>query len=390
MEVLFDGSVHVDYPFLALEAPESPYGLVGTGFMSMGGQANGICGARVPCALLMRTGLHTGHVPLRVERYDERPDLADEWEDVVEVSLTVIDADYAITAFESTDWLPTIAPGEYRARWCAAGMDAGRDQDNTGRDEAPDRYLLQLWPHPPGAEVVVRQGSELAAYWAGVAAETSPPDLDELREQGWGVDADDLLEDRELTEEEVAQRVALMNERMRGDRPPNPTLREWGDQTLLLAQLDRDLLDELTDLSPGVLRALAVQATRTLAEEAGGMDRPPVVEALDVVARGGTLPEVWQDWESAERIFATDEEDDETAEGEVVSFVAGFIGDERPQHIPMAIDVAAIEAIRGAATEQDGRAAAHAVFCLLSRADDPAVAAAEVRAAITRLCADGA
>ena len=390
MDVLFDDAVFVDYGFLAFEAPESAYRLVDPGFVSIGGQANGICGARVPHALRMLTGLHTGHVPVCVERHDERPDVADEWEDVVEVSVTLLDAQYAITAFEATEWLAALAPGEYRARWCAAGMDAARDQDHAGRDEAPDRYLLQLWPQPAAPEVVVRQGSELAAYWAGAAATTPPPDLEALREQGWGAEVDDLADAWELTDEEVAERESLMLDVAWGDPPPSPTLREWGTQTVLLARLDRALLDELTDLSPAVLRALAVQATRTLVEQAGGLHRPLVVEALEVVARGGTLPEVWQDWESAERIFAPDTDDDQPDEGETVFSMVAFTDDERPPHIPMATDVAAIEALRGAATPHDGRAAAHAVFCLLSSADDPAVAAAEVRATITRLRATGA
>ena len=34
---------------------------------------------------------------------------------------------------------------------------------------APDRYLLQLWPAEPAPDAVVREGSEIAAYWHGVA-----------------------------------------------------------------------------------------------------------------------------------------------------------------------------------------------------------------------------
>lgn len=384
MEVLFDGPVWVHYRFLALEAPESPFTVRGLLGESFGGQANGLCGAQVPYALQMHTGLHTGEVPVRVERYDERPGVADEWEDVVEVSVTILDAEYAVTAFEDWYGLGPLEPGDYRARWCASGMDAGADADCAGPGEAPDRYLLQLWPQAPEPDVVVRQGSAQAAYWAVVAAETPPPDLDELRAQGWGVEVND--EDDETwdpAEQEVVERAELLREAMWADRPPSATLREWGDETIGLAMLDRDLLDELTELSPEVLRALAVHAARTLAERAGGAELPVVRAALDVVAHGGTLAGVWQDWETARAIFAVDESDDEDDEmfvrmGEIIA------GEDLP-HVPTAVDVAAVEAIRGAADPHDGRAAVHGVFGLLSSADDLAVAAKEVRATIARL-----
>ena len=49
-------------------------------------------------------------------------------------------------------------------------MDAGRDLDTTDEgEEAPDRYLLQLWPAPQAPDAVVRQTGETAAYWHAVA-----------------------------------------------------------------------------------------------------------------------------------------------------------------------------------------------------------------------------
>ena len=49
-------------------------------------------------------------------------------------------------------------------------MDEGQELDTPEDGEtAPDRYLLQLWPAPPEPDAVVREGSESAAYWHGVA-----------------------------------------------------------------------------------------------------------------------------------------------------------------------------------------------------------------------------
>jgi hypothetical protein len=38
-------------------------------------------------------------------------------------------------------------------------------------DEILDRYLLQFWPADPAPDAVVRQSSDIAAYWHGWARE---------------------------------------------------------------------------------------------------------------------------------------------------------------------------------------------------------------------------
>lgn len=52
-------------------------------------------------------------------------------------------------------------------------MDAAH-QSGARRDGDPviDRYLLQLWPGPIVADVVLRQTSDQAAYWHQVARES--------------------------------------------------------------------------------------------------------------------------------------------------------------------------------------------------------------------------
>lgn len=421
MEVLFDGGVHVHYGFLALEPADWAVGSLGFMLESIGGQANGICGARVPHAVRMQTGLHTGEVPVRVERHDERPGVADEWEDVVEVSVTLTADEYAVKAFDTSEPVGTIPAGDYRARWCAAGMDAGHELDTPAPGEsAPDRYLLQLWPQDPASDEVLRQTSEQAASWHGVAAQTPAVDVAQLRAAGWSESDDgtgfvppdsesswqvipDEWPDEEpddvdmvagadlswtltevLTDDDPAPEHAMW-----GDRPPNDTLREWAQGCVELTFYDRDLLDELTGLSPRVLRALAVRATRTLAERAGGADLPVVVDALDVVARGGTLPPVWHDWDTAHAIFPAQEGADDEVALDVELFDSMRSGDDAPPHIPLSVDIAAVEAIRRAADPHDGRAAAHALSALIGASEDPDLAMAEIRTTIATLRATG-
>ena len=53
---------------------------------SLGGQANGLCGAAVPGLLFLTTGLDTGHTRVTVEVLDAPAPIGDDWEEVVEAS----------------------------------------------------------------------------------------------------------------------------------------------------------------------------------------------------------------------------------------------------------------------------------------------------------------
>lgn len=65
---------------------------------------------------------------------------------------------------------------DYRVRYCAQGMDqANREDTRLGDEPLLDRYLLQFWPAPPEPDRVVRQTTEIAAYWHDFArAQPSP------------------------------------------------------------------------------------------------------------------------------------------------------------------------------------------------------------------------
>lgn len=174
MTVLLEDEVSVHYGFIYLKpANDDPENEL---IEARGGQANGLVGARLSGVLAMLTGLHTGKVPLRVELHEAAPVLQENWEEIVEAPLTVTESNYLITTFQDGYELEDPPPGSYRVRWYASGMDAARQLDTRLEEEpALDRYLLQLWPAPVAPDAVVKQTSEIAAYWHGVAAETAPP-----------------------------------------------------------------------------------------------------------------------------------------------------------------------------------------------------------------------
>jgi hypothetical protein len=181
MTRVFEGKINVHY--------SQAYVLVGEienldFYDAFRGQTNGLCGAAVRGALLLVTGLHTGHVGFTVDVLDAPPPLDDTWEEAVEVSFFVgyIDPD----PIEDTDvefmddpdvmvalmeWggefyeLP-LPPGNYRVRYCARGMQLGRDRDTLLCDEETiDFYSLVFWPAEAAPDRIIKQTSEIAAYW---------------------------------------------------------------------------------------------------------------------------------------------------------------------------------------------------------------------------------
>jgi hypothetical protein len=120
------------------------------------GQANGLCGAAEPGVLLLITATHTGEIPFRIEYHDSEPRLADEWEDVVEVSYSVTESRTGIIGLDDEQQHELALPrGSYRARYCVSGLDA---QAVDG--ETLDAHLLQFWPAEPVADLIVRQSSD--------------------------------------------------------------------------------------------------------------------------------------------------------------------------------------------------------------------------------------
>jgi hypothetical protein len=162
MRTLFAGEVHVDYGQVYVESGEQPSGPT----ESFTGQANGLCGAVEPGSLFLITGLHTGNVGFTVELHDGPPPIDDAWEEVVEVSFRPTAPHIALVQWAGeASWDFDLAEIDYRVRYCATGMQEARDHTRLDDDPMFDRYLLQFWPSTPAPDRVVKQTTEIAAYW---------------------------------------------------------------------------------------------------------------------------------------------------------------------------------------------------------------------------------
>ncbi|MFJ3235961.1 hypothetical protein [Streptomyces sp. NPDC086787] len=175
------GEVHVHYGQIYVESdPDSANPDLSDAFA---GQSGGLCGASVPGALWLVTGLHTGDVGFVVEVHDEDPPLDPVWEDVVEVSFRPVSERTSLVQWAAeAAWDLDLPRTDYRVRYCAQGMDEGQKLDTrvSGEPQA-DSYLLQFWPAPPRADRVIRQTSQSAAYWHSYARELPPPPIPEQR-----------------------------------------------------------------------------------------------------------------------------------------------------------------------------------------------------------------
>ncbi|XUL89884.1 hypothetical protein ACQ86D_27360 [Streptomyces galilaeus] len=68
-------------------------------------------------------------------------------------------------------WELGLEERDYRVRYSALAMDAGRSK-NVREDDEPatdDRYLLQIWPAEPEPARLLRQTGGAAAYWHAFA-----------------------------------------------------------------------------------------------------------------------------------------------------------------------------------------------------------------------------
>jgi hypothetical protein len=96
---MFEGRVHVHYGQVYVRAggvgPELPE--------AFAGQENGLCGAAVPGALFLITGLHTGYVGFAVEAHDEPPPIDDSWEEIVEASFAAVTPGAALVEWGEAD-----------------------------------------------------------------------------------------------------------------------------------------------------------------------------------------------------------------------------------------------------------------------------------------------
>ncbi|WP_344939494.1 hypothetical protein [Actinomadura miaoliensis] len=125
--------------------------------------ANGLITPDPPWGAVIYTGIATGAVAVSVELRRQAPPPGapswDEWEEVAEVTVEAPVGQLRVYALmEDPPDLPplTIAgPGTYRVRVHARGRDIAYDLSLV--DEIVEDYLIQVWPGPPGPEVIHKQ-----------------------------------------------------------------------------------------------------------------------------------------------------------------------------------------------------------------------------------------
>ncbi|PWI13284.1 hypothetical protein DI272_03405 [Streptomyces sp. Act143] len=294
-----EGEVHVHYGQIYVESDPDSHGPDLA--ESFAGQSAGMCGAAVPGALWLSTGLHTGDVGFTVEIHEEPPPLDPQWEDVVEVSFRPASAESRLVqwAWEAA-WDLDLAEMDYRVRYCAKGMDRAREEDTRlGSEPQLDCYLLQFWPAPPQADRVVKETSRTAAYWHSYAREQPPPPTPEERAEA------ERRERLALEQAEREHQQAL--ERWEwGGQSPSQALREVRGNVRGLLPFDPPLVHAIDAAGPEVQRAVALLAARRACEQSGLTALDWVADGLTALAQGCPLPPPFDDWTEMWQTLAAD------------------------------------------------------------------------------------
>ena len=371
MQVIFDATLFFQYGFCFLSTHDASSGEVPELGMTRGGQANGLLGAAVPGVLSFKTATHTGDVRVRIEAHDAAPVLVDAADEVVEASFEAFGADAWLQTFDDGGELTLPGPGSYRVRLSCFDWDAG--DDGSGYDgPAPDRYLLQLWPAEAAPDAVLRQRSERAGYWHGVAATTPAPGPEELTRRGWEDDEDD--------EDDATREAFWQQERLReqwGGTVPGEPLLSLGGYTAQLHARDSSLVEALAAAGAAHQRAVALWAARRVC--AAASDRLDWSVALDAVAAGRPVPAPFDDFGAVSAIAWPPDPDAPVGQAQWSMSVG--------RAVRSVIDptVSAVSALRGTTEPDPLRAAVDAVEAAgWSERDEKAFFAA-VRAELARL-----
>ncbi|MEU9990986.1 hypothetical protein AB0E10_30160 [Streptomyces sp. NPDC048045] len=294
-----EGEVDVHYGQIYVETDPDHWGLdLAEAFA---GQSSGLCGAAVPGALWLTTGLHTGHVGFTVEVHEEAPPLDAGWEDVVEVSFRPVSAGGALVEWGGGGvWDLDLDETDYRVRYSAKGMDEAGQQDTLLEEEAQlDCYLLQFWPAPPAPDRVLEQTSETAAYWHDYARRLPPPPTPAER-----AEAERLAR---LAEEQAEEERRLALERWEwGGRLPSRALRCVDGNVRGVLDFDPDLVHAIDAAGPEVQREVAVLAARRACEAAGLAGLDWVAEGLTALAEARPLPPLFEDPDRVWHALETD------------------------------------------------------------------------------------
>lgn len=306
-----DGEVHVHYGQLSVESDPEVLGPDLT--EAFAGQRAGLCGASVPGALYLTTGLHTGHVAFTVEVHDRAPVVDPAWEEVVEVSFRPASAHTFLVEWAGeASWELLLEETDYRVRYCATNMDAARQQD-TRLDGEPqlDRYLLQFWPAPPEPDRLLKQTSDCAAYWHEFARkQPAPPTPDERAE---------AERQARLAQQRAAEEHRLAYELWEwGGQLPSQRLRDVQGNVHGLLEFDAALLHAIDAAGPRTQRAVALLAARRACEAAGLAELDWVAAALTALRAGRPLPAPYDDPERMWEMLESDPRVPDRTVGEAV------------------------------------------------------------------------
>lgn len=90
----------------------------------------------------------------------------DSWEEIVEVSFTPSTQKVILSEWGGTYVCDIpILQKTYRVRYCARDMALGNEVDTNVEDQPVDFYCLVFWPAAPAPDALVKQTSQVAAYW---------------------------------------------------------------------------------------------------------------------------------------------------------------------------------------------------------------------------------
>lgn len=283
-----EGEVHVHYGQIYVESDPDSFG---PGLAeAFAGQTAGLCGAAIPGALWLTTGLHTGSVGFTVEVHDDAPPLDPVWEEVVEVSFRPVSERSSLTQWAGeASWDLDLAEIDYRVRYCGRNMDQARRRDTRLSEEPQlDSYLLQLWPAPPGPARVVRQTAEIAAYWHDYARRQPPPPTPEER-------AEAERHAREAQEQAERKRRFAVEQWHWGGKLPSEALRAVRGNVRGLLAFDAALVHTVDAVGPELQREVALLAARRACEAAGLDALDWVAAALTALAERRPLPPPFDD-----------------------------------------------------------------------------------------------
>ncbi|MFI1481342.1 hypothetical protein [Streptomyces sp. NPDC020747] len=142
MKVLVSDEVHVEYGQIFVEGGGGELDLYNA---FTGQEGVGLCGGGTDGTLIVQTGLYIGRVRFTAELHDSPPTLDEAWEEIVEVPFRPVSQETKLQQWNGkASWGLGLEERDYRVRYSASGMDAGRSK-NVREDDEPqtdDRYLL--------------------------------------------------------------------------------------------------------------------------------------------------------------------------------------------------------------------------------------------------------